>query len=139
MSANDSYARAVEGFNKGDTRVFAAVYAANAIVHDPLYPQPLKGRDAIEQDSVDVRRAFPDARFTLRSVLEAGETAAVEYSFSGTHSGPLALPDGEVPATGKALSSDGAVFSRLNAQGEVVEERRYYDVAGMLTQLGLSS
>ena len=107
-------------------------------MYDPLYPQPLKGRDAIEQDVVDIRRAFPDARFTLRAVIEAGETAAVEYNLIGTHSGPLATPDGEIPATGKQLNMDGAVFSRLDAQGEVVEERRYFDVAGMLTQLGLS-
>jgi steroid delta-isomerase-like uncharacterized protein len=137
MSAKESYRRAVAGFNKDDTRGFAALYAASAIVYDPLYPQPLKGRDAIEQDVVDVRRAFPDARFTLRAVIEAGETAAVEYNLGGTHSGPLATPDGEIPATGKQLSIGGAVFSRLNAQGEVVEERRYYDVAGMLAQLGL--
>jgi steroid delta-isomerase-like uncharacterized protein len=139
MSAKDSYARAVEGFNKEDTRVFAALYAANAIVHDPLYPQPLQGRDTIEQDAVDVRRAFPDARFTLRELIEAGDITAVEYNLSGTHSGPLATPDGEIPATGKALSIDGAVFSRLNSHGEVMEERRYYDVAALLTQLGLSS
>ena len=139
MSTKDRYTRAVEGFNKGDTGVFAALYAANTVVHDPLYPQPLKGRNAIEQDTVDVRRAFPDARFTLRAVIEEGETAAVEYNLSGTHLGPLATPDGEISPTGKALNIDGAVFSRLDAHGEVVEERRYYDVAGMLTQLGLSS
>ena len=105
----------------------------------PLYPRPLTGRAAIAQDVSDVLRALPDARFALGSALEAGQTAAVQYSLSGTHTGPLATPDGELPATGKSLTMDGAVFSLLNAQGEVVEERRYYDVAGMLAQLGLSA
>jgi steroid delta-isomerase-like uncharacterized protein len=139
MSAKDNYSKAVEAFNKKDAGAFAALYAVDAIVHDPLYPQPLSGRDAIEQDAQEVQRAFPDARFTLTSVVEAGDTAAVEYNLSGTHRGPLATPDGEIPATGKALSNDGAVFSRFNDRGEVVEERRYYDIAGMLAQLGLSS
>jgi steroid delta-isomerase-like uncharacterized protein len=139
MSAKDSYERAARAFNEKDTKAFAALYAADAVIHDPLYPQPLNGRDAIEQDLADVRRALPDARFTLRAVIQSGEAAAVEYNLSGTHQGPLATPDGEIPATGKSLSTDGAVFSRFNERGEVVEERRYYDVAGMLAQLGLSS
>jgi steroid delta-isomerase-like uncharacterized protein len=139
MSATASYSKAVEAFNKKDARAFAALYAVDAVVHDPLYPQPLRGRDAIEQDVAEVRLAFPDARFTLGSVLEAGETAALEYNLRGTHLGPLATPEGEIPATGKSLSTDGAVFSRFNDRGEIVEERRYYDVAGMLAQLGLSA
>jgi steroid delta-isomerase-like uncharacterized protein len=138
MSAKDTYTRAVEAFNRNDAGAFAALYAADAVVHDPLYPQPLRGRAAIEQDVVDVRRALPDARFALRAVLEAEDMAAGEYSLSGTHDGPLATPEGEIPASGKTLNTDGAVFSRFNAQGEIVEERRYYDVAGMLAQLGLT-
>jgi steroid delta-isomerase-like uncharacterized protein len=139
MSAKDSYSKAVEAFNKQDASAFAALYAVDAIVHDPLYPQPLRGRDAIQQDAVEVLRALPDARFTLAGVLEAGEAAALQYNLSGTHLGPLATPEGEIPATGKSFSTDGAVFSRINERGEVVEERRYYDVAGMFSQLGLSS
>jgi steroid delta-isomerase-like uncharacterized protein len=139
MSAKDRYSTAVAGFNSDDAKVFAALYAPGAVVHDPLYPQPLKGRDAVYQDTVDVRRALPDARFTLHSVIESGDVAAVEYTLSGTHLGPMATPGGEIAATGKPLSMDGAVFARLDAQGEVIAEHRYYDVAGMLAQLGLSS
>jgi predicted ester cyclase len=104
-----------------------------------LYPQPLSGRDAIQQDTTEVLRAFPDGRFTLGRVVEDGGTAAVEYNLSGTHLGPLATPDGEFQPTGKSLSTNGAVFARLNERGEVAEERRYYDVAAMLAQLGISS
>jgi hypothetical protein len=31
-----------------------------------------------------------------------------------------------------------SVFGRLNDQGKIVEERRYYDVAGQLHQLGVT-
>ena len=138
MRAEATYNRAVEAFNRNDAGAFAAIYAADAVVHDPLYPQPLRGREAIEQDVVDVRRALPDARFALRAVLEAEDTAAGQYTLSGTHLGPLATPKGEIPASGTSVNSEGAVFSRFNAQGEIVEERRYYDVAALLAQLGLS-
>lgn len=138
MSAN-AFARAAEAFNAHDPKAFAATYAEDAVVHDPLYPQPLKGRDAIEQDVVELLRAFPDARFTLGPALQDGETVAAEYNLRGTHQGPLASPNGEIPATGKSLDSNGAVFSKFNAEGEVVEERRYYDVAGLFAQLELQT
>jgi steroid delta-isomerase-like uncharacterized protein len=130
-----AFAAAVEAVNAHDAKAFAATYAADAVVHDPLYPQPLKGRDAIEQDMVELLRAFPDARFTIGPLLQDGETVAGEYTLRGTHLGPLASPDGEIPATGNSINNSGAVFSRFNADGEVIEERRYYDAAGLIAQI----
>jgi len=138
MSASQTYGKALEGFNQNDPKAYAAAYAPHTAVSDPLYPQPLKGRDAIEQDVVDVRRALPDARLTFHGILEIGKDVALEYTLSGTHLGPMATPDGEIPATRRTLRVDGAVFSRLDERGDIIEERRYYDVAGMLAQLGLS-
>ena len=86
-----------------------------------------------------MRRALPDARFAIGALLESGELAAGEYSLRGTHQGPLATPDGEIPASGKALTTAGAVFSRFNAQGEIIEEHRYYDVAGCWLSLAWDS
>jgi len=138
MSAKETFGRAAESFNRRDVKAFAALYAVDAVVHDPTYPQPLKGRDAVAQDLNDFLRAFPDARFTILNILEDGTTAAGEYSLSGTHTGPLALPSGEIPATGKPLSFNGSAFSRFNDRGEIVEESRYFDIAGQLAQLGLA-
>jgi steroid delta-isomerase-like uncharacterized protein len=135
---SSSFAKAVEAINAHDAKAFAATYAADAVVHDPLYPQPLKGRDAIEQDMVELLRAFPDARLTWGPLLQDGETVAGEFTLRGTHLGPLAAPDGEIPATGNTIGNNGAVFSRFNAEGEVAEEHRYYDVAGLMTQVGLA-
>jgi steroid delta-isomerase-like uncharacterized protein len=130
-----AFTAAVEAVNAHDAKAFAATYAADAVVHDPLYPQPLKGRDAIEQDMVELLRAFPDARFTIGPLFQDGETVAGEYTLRGTHLGPLASPDGEIPATGNSINNSGAVFSRFNADGEVIEERRYYDAAGLIAQI----
>jgi len=137
MDAQESYSRAVEAFNRGDPAGFAALYAEDAVVYDPQYPQPLVGREAIEQDAVDVRRSLPDARFTIRMVLQRDESAAVEYDLGGTHLGPLSLPDGELEATGLHVDLPGGVFARFNSEGRVAEERRYYDVAAMFNQLGI--
>ena len=119
---------------KGSTKP----YAADALAYDPMYPQPLD-RDAIEKDTAAFFRAFPDMRFEILSVAEKDDrNGAVEMRMSGTHTGPLESPTGEeIPPTNKRVELKGAFFARLNERGEIVEERRYYDVGTMLRQLGL--
>jgi steroid delta-isomerase-like uncharacterized protein len=138
MGNKQTLDKAVAAFNAHDAAQFAALYADDAIVYDPQYPEPLKGRAAVEQDMADFYRAFPDATNRLAVNIEDGNVVAARFSITGTHSGPLALPTGEVPATGKRLTFEGGVFSRFNGQGLIVEEHRYYDVAGQAAQLGIA-
>jgi predicted ester cyclase len=138
VSAKEIFIKGVETINNHNAGALASLFAANAIVHDPFYPDPLKGRDAIEQDMVDFFRAFPNMKMTLvGELLETGDTVAGIFRVDATHDGPLASPGGEIPPTGRPLSFEGVAFSRYNAQGEVIEQRRFYDVAGQLAQLGL--
>ncbi|MFD4422301.1 ester cyclase [Agromyces sp. NPDC058484] len=137
MIPRERYAGAIDAFNRDDPAGFAAIYAEDAIVHDPLYPQPLRGRAAVEQDAADLRRAIPDARFTLLDVLQDQSAIAFRYGLIGTHLGPLSTPDGEIAPTGSTIDVPGAVFSRLDRDGFVEEERRYFDVSRLLAQVGL--
>ena len=125
--------------SKHDLDAHAKLYASDAVAYDPMYPQPLRGRDAIRKDTEIFLRAFPDMRFEALTVIEKDErTGSAEIRLSGTHTGPLQSPTGEeIPPTKKRVEVKGAVFARLNERGEIVEERRYYDVGTMLRQLGL--
>ena len=122
-----------------DLDALAKVYASDAVAYDPMYPAPLKGREAIKKDSADFFRAFPDLRFDISNVIEKDDgSGAGEVVMTGTHTGPLATPTGgEVPPTNKRIELKGAAFGRLNEKGEIVEERRYYDVGTILRQLGI--
>jgi len=125
--------------SKHDLDAHGKLYASDAVAYDPMYPQPLRGRDAIRKDTEIFLRAFPDMRFEALTVIEKDErTGSAEIRLSGTHTGPLQSPTGEeIPPTKKRVEVKGAVFARLNERGEIVEERRYYDVGTMLRQLGL--
>jgi predicted ester cyclase len=48
--------------------------------------------------------AFPDASVEFRNEITSGDTVAFEIAYVGTHTGTLASPVGEVPATGKSVS-----------------------------------
>ncbi len=134
--ASRKLAKAITGH---DLDALAMVYASDAVAYDPMYPEPLRGREAIKKDTADLFRAFPDVRFGISSIVEKDDgLGAGEVRLTGTHTGPLATPTGgEVPPTNKRIELKGAAFVRLNEKGEIVEERRYYDVGTFLRQLGL--
>jgi len=57
--------------------------------------------------------AFPDMHRELFRFFEAGDTVIVELALQGTHKGPLALPAGTVPATGKRMDAPCCDVFRL--------------------------
>jgi steroid delta-isomerase-like uncharacterized protein len=129
----------IEAVNRHDPAAFAALYAADAVLYDPQYSEPLRGRAEIEKDMADMIRAFPDLQFSIKSSIEAGDRQATEWMVSGTNQGPLAFPTGEVPPTGRSLEMGGSDFARYNSNGEIAESHRYYDIAGWLRQLGIEA
>jgi steroid delta-isomerase-like uncharacterized protein len=80
--------------------------------------------------------AFPDERHTLSSLVESGGMVAAEGIFTGTHSGPLVGPAGQVPATGRTVRLPFADVFEVE-QGRIKRHRLYYDQLSFLAQLGL--
>ena len=125
--------------NAHDADEHASFYAQDAVVRDPEYPDPLLGPEAIRADMSKFLTAFPDVVAELHQVLVSGETAAVEITMTGTNTGVIGVPGGTpVPATGRRLRPPLAAFVRFDDTGKIVEERRYFDVAGISRQLGLA-
>ncbi len=137
MATEDTVKRVLDAFNRHDPDAFAAAYAPDAVAYDPMYPEPLKGRAAIRKDIEDFFQAFPDIQMKVSHMMSSRDTVAFEGVASGTHKGPLAGPEGPVPATNRGVGMRVAIFVRINAQDLVAEERRYMDMAGMMQQLGL--
>ena len=135
----DASRKFADAFNKHDLDALAKLYAEDAIAYDPMYPEPLRGRAAIRKDAATFFRGFPDIRFEIITTIEKDDrNGADEIRMTGTHTGPLETPTGQdLPPTNKRVDLRGSSFVRLNERGEAVEERRYYDVATVLRQLGV--
>jgi steroid delta-isomerase-like uncharacterized protein len=127
----------ITAFNDHDAQAWASHYTSNAVVHDPQYPEPLTGREAIQKDVEDFFSAFPDMHFTVKSTLVSGNRGAVEGVGAGTHRGPMVGPGGTIPATNRQAKVAFVAMIQFDGSGLISEERRYYDVAGMMQQLGL--
>lgn len=96
----------------------------------------LHGPDAIAGWVNVFNRAFPDLHHELRSVAEIGDTCWAEIRATGTHTGPLTAPGGDIPPTGKSFVLNYAEVARVEG-GLVVSEHIYFDQLGFMQQLGL--
>ena len=82
-------------------------------------------------------KAFPDSRATFHDAFASGDTVVVELSWKGTHTGPLSTPAGEIAPTGKSIDLRAVQVQKVK-DGKVASTRQYFDMATMMSQLGLS-
>lgn len=138
MTGEELARRYVDTFNDRDVDAWVALFAEDAVVHDPFFPEPSKGREAIENVEQGVLRAFPDMRWRqLRPAIDVGDRVAVELAVNAVNGGPLEMPNGKLPATGRAISFETGVFWLIRPDGLIVEERSYFDATGVAAQLGI--
>jgi predicted ester cyclase len=124
------------GVSEGDLDLAASVFTPDVVSIDPGAGR-MEGIDAFRGYGETFLRAFPDGRLRAdRIVAETDSSIVVEGTFSGTHTGPLAGPDGEIPPTGRRLALPFVdVFDARD--GRFVEHHIYYDQMALLGQLGL--
>jgi predicted ester cyclase len=80
--------------------------------------------------------AFPDGRLEASRLLAEGSVVAAEGRFTGTHTGVMRAPAGDVAATGRQV--DFRWMSSYEVRGdELASEHLYFDQAELLGQLGL--
>jgi steroid delta-isomerase-like uncharacterized protein len=129
----------VEAFNAGDWDRLRATVAADSVYEEPGTRRRVEGADAIVDINQGWKAAFPDATGTIREAFACGDRVALEVTWEGTQSGGLALPGGgELPASNKNVSVQACEVMRI-ADGKIVEASHYFDLLGMLEQLGAIS
>ena len=139
MSADKVVRQYVDTINQRNPSGFAALFAEDAVLHDPFFPEPTKGRDAIRSMLEGILRAFPDMTWKqVGDPIDAGGRVAFVVSIEGTNDGPLSMPTGDVPPTGKTMAYEAAVLWTIDSDGLIAEERSYFDATGVAAQLGLT-
>jgi predicted ester cyclase len=133
--AQEVGAQWVEAFNAHDEGRMRELTANDAVIEAPGDVR-LEGGDATVGYATAWLTAFPDARIDVRDELVAGDWVVQEFAFSGTHTGPLQSPMGEIPATNRPLRGRGVQIFRVR-DGAVSDTRLYYDQVEVMTQLGL--
>jgi len=140
MVTEDSVAvvRAAEAsYNRNDRKGFESVLANDVEGHDPSIPEALKGREAVMAWFGKGHSIFPDLRMAPVRTTAGGGQVAVEYVETGTHEGAFPGPGGRpIGPTHKSFKHRLCIVYRVE-NGKIVEFRLYWDVLGVMAQLGL--
>lgn len=134
---NGSIARTVyEAFNERDFERGLAVLAADAVWTNLPTGETFHGRDGFRRNYDQWATAFPDGKCEDLHVIATDDYVVVEFMGRGTNTGPLRTPAGEVPATGRRVDVPFCDVHRIE-DGEITNGRSYFDMATMMSQLGL--
>jgi len=136
MDAVDVARGSIEAFNAGDWDRFRSLHAEDVVEEELGTQRRIEGIDALLESNQGWKEAFPDASGQVTNAFESGDTATLEITWSGTHSGPLEMPDGELAATNKRVELRACQVFRVEGD-RIAEDRHYFDMATMLQQLGV--
>ncbi len=129
-----------DAWNSQDWATFRKRHSESTAVYWPGQPEPTRGREAHYREAVEFFKTF-DNRLTnnpYKILFGQGDYTCSVADWTVTMVGPMKMPDGKVvPPTHKTAKLEFCTVATWK-NGEIVEERLFYDVIGMMRQLGLS-
>jgi len=106
-----------------------------------LEAPPTRGRHEHDLEAVEFFKTFPDnhlANNPYKIFFGQGDYTCTVADFSGTMKGPMKGADGKtVTATNKKFQLEFCTVAHWNRDGQILEERLFYDMPGMLKQIGV--
>ena len=102
---------------------------------------PTRGHRNHDLEAVEFFKTFPDNHLINRPYkiffAEGNHTCSVA-DFYGTMKGPMKMGDKTIAPTNKGFHVEFCTVATWNDKGEIVEERLFYDLVGLMRQIGLS-
>lgn len=136
VAAESSLANIVDAHEAAEAAHDANAVAATFATDGVLDPKPtgatFAGRETIAKWYTELFTAFPDLAPTVVNRYHDGDVIIDEVSFTGTHDGAFL----GIHATGKPINVAASIVYEF-ADGEIVRESAYWDVATMLVQMGV--
>lgn len=118
------------GWDSRDPVILASVHSDDGVVHSPIFGT-VHGRAGIEQSYRNLLAAFADLTYEPLDPIIDGARAAQVFTFKATHAGEMF----GVAATHRRFKLHGVLVFEFR-DGKITVERRFYDFAGFLMQIG---
>jgi len=125
----------VDAFNNSDWERLQAGLTADSRYHELATERTVEGPEQIVELFKGWKTAFPDAAGTVTSAVGSGNTAALEVTWKGTHTGPFGTAEGTIPASGKRQETPAAFVFTFEGD-RIKESRQYFDSLTLLKQIG---
>jgi predicted ester cyclase len=134
----DKYGECWQLFNKAQWDDFTKCYGAATVSVAPGQPEAKGATAIVDKHAKPLKGAMPDVNGELQLMLVNGRNAATIALMRGTHTGPLATPAGEIPATRKKIGQ--LVAHAIESGPAAIAAREWFiqDGGTFMAQLGLS-
>jgi steroid delta-isomerase-like uncharacterized protein len=119
-----------------DLEGWVAAFTEDGTFTDESIGVTWSGPDGLPEQVENYARAFPDMHRELHQIYVSGNVVVVQLALQGTHLGPLHMPDGTLPPTGKQMDAPCCDVFEL-ADGKIKRFDCYPMGSVILTQLGL--
>ncbi len=128
-----------EVLNQGKLDVVDEIYGDYYVLDAPVqtdgsasaHGQTL-GRDGLKRRVMLFRTGFPDIHFTVDNILAEDDKVAVQYTFSGTHTGQFL----ELGPSGQHISVTGMLIASV-IDGRIQSANSVFDNGEMMKQLAI--
>jgi steroid delta-isomerase-like uncharacterized protein len=136
-SAEDVARESIECYNAGDFGRLRSLLADDFYEEELATQRRLEGADARVAAARSWKRAFPDEQGTITGVYTSGNTVAIELTWVGRQSGPMAMPDGqELRPSNKGMTVKSVEVIEIE-DDKVKALRHYFDLMTILQQIGV--
>lgn len=125
----------VDSINKRSKENFLDLHRESIVLYDPTLGS-LKGRLALDKMWTGLFSMLPD--YQIRRVRSFGQDdwVCLEVEESGTMNGPIHAGLREIQPTGKSFKIPSSIICRVE-EGRIGEVRIYFEVLGLMAQIGL--
>ena len=126
----------VDAFNASDWDGFRNLMTEDAVYDEVGTSRKIEGLDPIIEAMKGWKAAMPDVKGIVDSASPTGNGVVLEVTWRGTHTGPLAGPDGSIPATGKSQTTRASWVMEFDGPKHK-QSRHYFDMLSFMKQLGV--
>lgn len=126
----------VDAFNANDWDGFQNLMTEDAVYDEVATSRTIEGVAPIIEAMKGWKEAMPDVKGTVNSAASTGKGVVLEVTWKGTHTGPLAGPEGSIPATGKSQTTRSSWVMEFDGPKHK-RSRHYFDMLSFMKQLGL--
>ena len=119
---------------------FRKRHTENVAVYWPGQPEPTRGRHSHDLEAVEFFKTFPDNHLInnpYKIAFGQDDWTCSIADFTGTMKGPMKTADSKtIPPTNKKFKVEFCTVAHWK-NGEILEERLFYDLVGLMKQIGL--
>jgi steroid delta-isomerase-like uncharacterized protein len=129
--------RSMKVWNEGSLDIIDELCAPGYVRHYVDVYEDIVGIEAYKKWVTDTRTSFPDFTIAIEERVFTNDKIVVRVTATGTNTGPLMTPMGELPPTGKKIRFRLADIIQV-VDGKITEEWIYYNQTPVLLQLGFT-